>query len=169
MTAENLIGFENLPQTLPAYCLESFRRNKKADALSYKNGNSWKHISGAESVEKIKRLALGLSDLGVKSGDRIAIISENRPEWSLTDLAALALRAVVVPIYTTQAVEQIRYILEDSGAKMLFVSGKKLFKHAEKAIESVETIEKIIFYDEDNLLENDNRALTLAEIEKRGE
>jgi len=169
MIAENLIGFENIPQTIPHFCLESFRRNKKADALSYKLENVWKHISGAEVIEKIKRIALGLSDLGVKAGDRIAIISENRPEWSLTDLAVLALRAVVVPIYTTQAVEQVRYILEDSGAKMLFVSGKKLFKHAEKAIESVETIEKLIFFDDEGVPENDNRALTLADIERRGE
>lgn len=157
-----------MPQTLPAYCLESFRRNHKPDALSYKLENVWKHISGAEAIEKIKRLALGLSDLGVKAGDRIAIISENRPEWSLTDLAALALRAVVVPIYTTQAVEQIRYILEDSGAKMLFVSGKKLFKHAERAIESVETIEKLIFFDENSIPDGENRALALADIERRG-
>ncbi len=169
MTAENLIGFENLPQTLPAYCLESFRRNNKRDALAYKIENVWKNISGAEAVEKVKRIALGLSDLGVKAGDRIAIISENRPEWSLTDLACLALRAVVVPIYTTQAVEQIRYILEDSGAKMLFVSGKKLLKHASAAIETVETLEKLIFFDADSLPEDDNRAVTLAEIEKRGE
>jgi long-chain acyl-CoA synthetase len=169
MIAENLIGFENIPQTIPHFCIESFRRNNKADALGYKLENAWKHISGAEVVEKIKRIALGLSDLGVKAGDRIAIISENRPEWSLTDLAILALRAVVVPIYTTQAVEQVRYILEDSGAKMLFVSGRKLFKHAEKAIESVETIEKLVFFDEDSKPENDNRALTLADIEKRGE
>ena len=169
MTAENLIGFESIPQTLPAYCLESFRRNKKPDALSYKLENTWKHISGAVAIEKVKHLALGLSDLGVKAGDRIAIISENRPEWSLTDLACLALRAVVVPIYTTQAVEQIRYILEDSGAKMLFVSGKKLFAHAGKAIESVETIEKLVFYDEEGVLTGDSRILTLADIEKRGE
>ncbi|MET0752989.1 MAG: long-chain fatty acid--CoA ligase [Pyrinomonadaceae bacterium] len=169
MTAENIIGFENIPQTIPHFCLESFRRNNKPDALSYKLENVWRHISGAEVIEKIKHLALGLADLGVKAGDRIAIISENRPEWSLTDLACLALRAVVVPIYTTQAVEQIRYILEDSGAKMLFVSGKKLFKHAEKAIESVETIEKLVFFDEDSLPENNNRALTFASIEKRGE
>ena len=53
--------------------------------------------------------------LGVKRGDRIAIISENRPEWSLVDLAILGLGAVNVPIYTTQAVEQIRFILENSG------------------------------------------------------
>jgi long-chain acyl-CoA synthetase len=169
MTARNLTGFETIPQTLPHFCLESFRRNNKPDALSYKLENTWKHISGAEAVAKVKRIALGLSDFGVKAGERIAIISENRPEWSLVDLACLALRAVVVPIYTTQAVEQIRYILEDSGAKMLFVSGKKLFKHAEKAIESVETIEKLIFFDEDGVLAGDDHILTLAEIEKRGE
>ena len=136
--------------------------------LSYKIDEVWKHLSGEEVIEKIKHIALGLADLGVKAGDKIAIISENRPEWSLTDLAILSLRAVNVPIYTTQAVEQIRYILEDSGAKMLFISGKKLFKHAEEAIQSVERLEKIIFFDDDSLPENDNRALTLSEIEKRG-
>ncbi len=168
MNAENIIGFETLPQTLPHYCIESFRRHRKSDALSYKLGDVWKHISGEEVIEKIKRLALGLADLGVKAGDKIAIISENRPEWSLTDLAILSLRAVNVPIYTTQAVEQIRYILEDSGAKMLFISGKKLLKHAEDAIQSVERLEKIIFFDDDAKPANDSRALTLADIEKRG-
>ena len=169
MNAENIIGFENLPQTLPHYCIESFRRNRKPDALNYKIGDVWKHISGEEVIEKIKRLALGLAALGVKAGDKIAIISENRPEWSLTDLAILSLRAVNVPIYTTQAVEQIRYILEDSGAKMLFISGKKLLKHAEDAIQSVERLEKIVFFDDDAKPANDNRAMTLAEVEKRGD
>ncbi len=168
MIAENLIGFENIPQTLPHFCLESFRRHNKVDALSYKLENVWKHLSGSEVIEKIKNIALGLADLGVKAGDKIAIISENRPEWSLTDLAILSLRAVNVPIYTTQAVEQIRYILEDSGAKMLFISGKKLFKHAQIAVESVETIEKIVFFDDDYLLEGDSRAIKLSDIERRG-
>lgn len=168
MIAENLIGFENIPQTIPHFCLESFRRHKKPDALSYKLDDVWKHISGAEVIEKIKNLALGLASLGVRAGDKIAIISENRPEWSLTDLAILSLRAVNVPIYTTQAVEQIRYILEDSGAKMLFVSGKKLFKHAQAAVESVETLEKIIFFESDAKPETDNRAMTLSEVERRG-
>ena len=169
MNGENIIGFEKLPQTLPHYCIESFRRNRKPDALGYKIGDVWKHISGEEVIEKIKRLALGLAALGVKAGDRIAIISENRPEWSLTDLAILSLRAVNVPIYTTQAVEQIRYILEDSGAKMLFISGKKLLKHAEDAIQSVERLEKLIFFDDDAKPENDNRAMTFSDIERRGD
>ncbi len=168
MTAENLDGFENIPQTLPHYCIEAFRRYGKADTLNYKIDNTWHNIAGEEVIEKIKRLALGLSDLGVKAGDKIAIISENRPEWSLTDLAILSLRAVNVPIYTTQAVEQIRYILENSGAKMLFISGKKLWKHAENAIQSVERLEKLVFFDDDAIPENENRAITLTEIEKRG-
>ena len=60
---------------------------------------------------------MGLAALGIKAGDRVAIISENRPEWSLADLALLGLRAVNVPIYTTQAVEQVRFILENSGCE----------------------------------------------------
>src|SRR3954453_16021973 len=129
MIANNLIGFENLPQTLPHYCLESFRRNNKPDALCFKSGDRWERIAGGAAVEEVRRIAFGLAASGIAPGDRVAIISENRPEWSLADLAVLCLRAVVVPIYTTQAVDQIRYILENSGSKMLLVSGKKLYKH----------------------------------------
>ena len=168
MIADNLIGFDSIPQTIPHFCIESFRRNNKTDALAFKIGDVWHFLSGTEVIERIKRIATGLASLGVKAGDRIAIISENRPEWSLTDIAILSLRAVNVPIYTTQAVEQIRYILEDSGAKMLFVSGKKLFKHAEPAIQSVEQIEKLIFFDDDAKPDN-GRAMTLAEIERKGD
>lgn len=168
MINQNLIGFENIPQTIPHFCLESFRINKRSDALSYKIDNAWKNLSGTEVIDRIKNIALGLTSLGVKEGDKIAIISENRPEWSLTDIAILSLRAVNIPIYTTQAVEQIRYILEDSGAKMLFISGKKLWKHAEKAIQSVERLEKLVFFDADAKPEDDNRAITLEDIEKLG-
>ncbi len=169
MTAENLIGFENIPQTIPHFCFESWRRHNKTDALSHKVKDVWENFSGLAVIERIKRIALGLADLGVKAGDRVAIISENRPEWSLTDLAILSLRAVNVPIYTTQAVEQIRYILEDSGAKILCISGKKIYKHAEDALHSVERIEKLIFFDADAVPAENNKALTLAEVEKRGE
>ncbi|MGD9590461.1 MAG: long-chain fatty acid--CoA ligase [Pyrinomonadaceae bacterium] len=168
MVAANLIGFETIPQTLPSFCIESFRRNAKSDALAYKLGEVWTYLSGPEAIERVKRIAAGLAALGVKAGDRIAIISENRPEWSLTDLAILSLRAVTVPIYTTQAVEQIRYILEDSGAKMLFVSGKKLFKHAEAAIQSVERIERVIFFDPNDELRENARSMTLGDLETAG-
>lgn len=169
MAAANLIGFEGIPRNLPAYCLESFRRNNKPDALAFRLEGVWRPISGREAIGRVKRLALGFAALGVKAGDRVAIMSENRPEWSLVDLAILSLRAVNVPIYTTQAVEQIRYILENSGARMLCVSGSKLFRHAEPAIQTVEQIEKFVFFDEDAVPANDSRSISLSAIEDSGE
>ncbi len=125
-------------------------------------------MSGREVIETINRLALGLYKMGVRAGDRIAVMSENRPEWSLFDLALLSLRAVNVPIYTTQAVEQIRYILDDSGAKILAVSGKKLYKHAENAIRSVERLEKIVFFDR-GVDVDESRAKYFDDVEDIGE
>ena len=169
MNAENLIGFDKLPQTIPHFCFESFSRHNKPDALAYKSGETWINLNGKEIVERVKRIAMGLAAFGVKAGDRVAIISENRPEWSFVDLAILSLRAVNVPIYTTQAVDQIRFILENSGAKMLFISGKKIWKHAESAIHSVEQLEKLIFFDADGKPEDNSRAITLADIETAGD
>lgn len=169
MTSPNLTGFDQIPQTIPHFCLESFRRHNKPDALAFKAGDAWKYFDGNAAIERVKRIAMGLAALGVQAGDRIAIISENRPEWSLADLAILSVRAVNVPIYTTQAVEQIRYILENSGARFLFISGKKLWKHAENAIQSVEQLEKLIFFDEEGVPDGGSRSISLAEVESRGE
>ena len=167
--ADNLIGFDRIPQTIPHYCFESFRRYNKRDALAYKVEGVWNYLNGDAVIERVKHIAMGLAAMGVKAGDRVAIISENRPEWSFVDLAILSLRAVNVPIYTTQAVEQIRYILENSGAKMLFVSGKKIWKHAENAIRSVERLEKLIFFDAEGVPDAESRAITLSEVESRGD
>src|ERR1043166_3695587 len=169
MTAANLSGFETIPQTIPHYCFESFRRHNKRDALAFKLGDTWNYLNGIDAIERVKRIATGLATLGVRAGDRIAIISENRPEWSLADLAILSLRAVNVPIYTTQAVEQIRFILENSGARMLFISGKKLWKHAENAIQSIEQLEKLIFFDREDIPENESRAIALDQVEAKSD
>ena len=165
----NLIGFEDFSQTIPQFVCESLLRFKKEDAWNHRVKEVWEHLSYTEILEKLKKITLGLADIGVKEGDRVAIISENRPEWSFADLAILSLRGVNVPIYTTQAVEQIRYILEDSGAKALFISGKKLWKHAMRALEGVEHLEKLIFFEDDAMPENDSRAMSLTQLEKRGD
>lgn len=169
MIADNLIGFDQIPQTIPHFCFESLSRHNKRDALAFKIGDAWNYLNGNDVVERVKQIALGLRSLGVKAGDRIAIISENRPEWSFVDLAILSLRAVNVPIYTTQAVDQVRFILENSGARMLFVSGKKIWRHAENAIRSVEQIEKIVFFDHDSVEASDARAMSLRDLESAGD
>ncbi|HEY6187347.1 MAG TPA: long-chain fatty acid--CoA ligase [Pyrinomonadaceae bacterium] len=160
-------GTSTTPTTLPKFCLAAIRQYGKADALNHKRGGEWINISAETFIERVRALAVSLAELGIKAGDRIALLSENRPEWSITDLAILSLGAINVPIYTTQAVEQVRYILEDSGARMLFVSGRKVFKHARAGIESVETLERIIFFEAD-AAEGMERAMTLETLEQRG-
>jgi len=155
--------------TVPALCLAAIKRHAKPDALNEKRGGRWLHTSAGVFVERVRYVALGLAELGIKAGDRIALLSENRPEWSIVDLAILCLGAVNVPIYTTQAVEQVRFILEDSGARLLFVSGRKVFKHAHAAIETVEQIEKTIFFDADAVPATDAPlSLTLDALEEKG-
>ncbi|MBV9240915.1 MAG: long-chain fatty acid--CoA ligase [Acidobacteria bacterium] len=167
--SNNLAGFESIPQTIPHYCFESWRRHRKQNALAHKVSDKWDYIPGPSAIARVKRIAFGLAMLGVKRGDRLAIISENRPEWSLVDLAILSLGAVNVPIYTTQAVEQIRFILENSGARFLFVSGKKIWRHAEAAVESVESLEKVVFFDSDETTKEISRGVTLEQIEQDGD
>lgn len=157
-----------MPATLPALCLEAIRRHGKADALNERKGGEWVHIPATVFINRVRHVALGLTTLGIKAGDRVAVLSENRPEWSIADLAILSLRAINVPIYTTQAVEQVRFILEDSGARVLFVSGRKVFKHALPGIEGVEALDTLVFFDADDAPEIE-QATTLDALERRGE
>ena len=90
--------------------------------LLYKKEGAWRAISSAEFRRAVEELSLGLRALGVEAGDRVAILSENRPEWAFADLATLAAAAVDVPIYPSSTPAQVLYILNDSGAKAVFVS-----------------------------------------------
>jgi long-chain acyl-CoA synthetase len=157
----------NALTTIPQLCLDAIRRYSKPDALNHKQEGQWLNISAEIFIRRVRHVALGLMELGIKAGDRVALLSENRPEWSITDLAILSIGAVNVPIYTTQAVEQVRFILEDSGARMLFVSGRRVFKHARPGVEGVEQLERIIFFDED-ATQGVERAMTLNALETRG-
>jgi len=164
-----LMAFEDIPLTIPNFCFAAFSAHNKRDALAYKVGDVWNYLSGSEAIERVKRIAHGLVSMGIAKGDRVAIISENRPEWSLVDLAVLSLGAITVPIYTTQAVEQVRFILENSGARMLFISGKKIWKHAAEAIQTTEQLERLVFFDADGVPDGGSRATTLAEVEAAGD
>jgi len=95
---------------------------RKPALLRYKSDGVWRDISTEEFAATVRSLALGLQSIGVRKGDRVAILSENRPEWTTFDHAILNLGAVTVPIYSTLLTEQIRFILDNSQAKALVVS-----------------------------------------------
>ena len=113
-------------EALPAQTLVDYFRHAaasgKAELLVSKVDGAWKPVSAGEFEERTKGLALGLALLGVDREDRVAILSENRPEWPMTDFATLSLGALTVPIYTSYLAPQVEYILRDSLAKVVVVS-----------------------------------------------
>src|SRR5260370_24758581 len=85
--------------------------------------HSWTEISDAAG-----KLRAGLAGLGVKPGDRVAILSDNCPEWIVVDQAVLGLGAVVVPLYTTSGLEETAHVINDSGAKVIATNGSQMIK-----------------------------------------
>jgi long-chain acyl-CoA synthetase len=160
---------ENLtaPATLPAVCLQAIARHNKPDTVSEKRGEEWVHISAEEFIRRVRHIALGLADLGIRTQDRVALISENRPEWSIADLAILSIGAIVVPLYTTQSVEQIEFILRDSGARALMVSGGRILKHAREGFAGIDHLEHVIVFDPESTQATAN-SISLESIETRG-
>jgi long-chain acyl-CoA synthetase len=94
----------------------------KPNLLISKVGGVWKPISAADFGFTVRALSLGLNGLGLQPGDRAAILSENRPEWAMADYAVLCAGAWSVPIYPTLPAAQIAPLLNDCGAKAIFVS-----------------------------------------------
>src|ERR1044072_585895 len=152
--------------SVPALCLTAGLGHNKTDALNHRAEGKWVNITAEQFVERVKNCALGLAALGVRPGDRIALLSENRPEWSIVDMAILSLGAINVPIYTTQAVEQIEYILSDSGSKAIFISNRRLFKHAQPAL-AKRALDHLIFFDAE-VAELVEHGISLEKMEQRG-
>ncbi len=90
--------------------------------MLYRENGKWLPISSREFGVSVARIVRALYTWGIRGGDRIAILSENRPEWPMADMASLLLGAVTVPLYTTLTAEQIAFLLRDSGSRVVFVS-----------------------------------------------
>jgi long-chain acyl-CoA synthetase len=158
--------FSREASSVPGLILATVLRHNKSDALNYREDGKWFNIPAATFVERVKNVALGLAGLGVRPGDRIALLSENRPEWSIVDLAILSLGAINVPIYTTQALDQIDYILSDSGARAIFISDRRLYKHAQPVLAN-KAMAHLVFF-EPEVAEDIDRACDLTELEEKG-
>ncbi len=94
----------------------------KPDLLLAKKSGAWTPVSTAQFMDTVKAVSCALESLGVKQGGRVALLSENRPEWSIVDFACQCYGAVLVPIFPTMMAEQVAYLLKDSGATVAFVS-----------------------------------------------
>jgi long-chain acyl-CoA synthetase len=111
------------PTTLTALFFDAVDRYAgHPAAFRYKADGVWRSVTHREAEDRVRGLSLGLRELGVRPGDRVAILSETRLEWALADYACLCARAADVPIYPTLPAAQVEYILRDSGAVAVFCS-----------------------------------------------
>jgi long-chain acyl-CoA synthetase len=114
--------------------------------VMHRRAIQWVSISSAELYQNVVGVARALREWGISRGDRVAILSENRPEWTIADFACLLIGAVVVPVYTTLTGEQTAYILRDSGARAVFVSTEKQLLKVQ-SIQDQTAVERIVVMD----------------------
>jgi long-chain acyl-CoA synthetase len=135
--------------TLSRLFLRTCRTHKKPNRMMVKKDGAWNLISTEGFETSVRRLSLGFQSLGLKPGDRVALLSENRPEWVMADLAALAAGGVTVPIYTSLLPDQVRYIIDDSGARMVVCSDLDLWRKVEAVRSELPALERVILIEGD--------------------
>jgi long-chain acyl-CoA synthetase len=115
-------------------------------ALLYRQSGAWLPISSREFGRRVARMAHALQDWGIRRGDRVALLSENRPEWPVADIASLLLGAVTVPLYTTLTPEQTAFVLNDSGCRIIFLSSEPQLRKVLSILDQTK-LEKIVVMD----------------------
>jgi long-chain acyl-CoA synthetase len=153
------------PGTVNALFFDAVERFDRADALLHKVNGVWESISHRTILQRVRHVALGLAKLGIAAQDRVALLSENRPEWLIADYACLCSAIVDVPVYPTLPAEQIPYLLNDSGARAMFVSTAEQARKVAKVRADAPALEWIIGF---AATKEDGCDLTLAELEALG-
>jgi long-chain acyl-CoA synthetase len=152
------------PGTLTKLFFDAVSKYNRPDALQVKIAGAYKPISHSEVAERVRHAARGLSSLGVRRGDRVGILSENRPEWAIADFACLTAGLTDVPIYPTLPADQIAYILKDSGAVAIFVSNKAQAEKIREIRSQVPALKTVVAFDDVPGLAN----MSMTDLEKRG-
>ncbi len=130
---------------------ESVKKHNNLCALGYFKDNQYHKITYQELSDAVDSVSTWLKNAGVRQGDRIGIISYNRPEWAMADLAILKLGAIVVPMYHMPEhflpIQQVEYILKDAQIKILFVENFQLYQHIKSIKDKVPGLEAIVIFD----------------------
>src|SRR6267142_1244903 len=135
-------------RTIPDLLRHSVETHRKPDAFLVKRQDRWEPVSISEFAERVRAVARDLAARGVKHGDRVAILSENRIEWALADQAILSIGGVVVPIYATLPADHIAPMLADSGAIGAFVSSVAQEEKLRSVIREAPALSWILCFDD---------------------
>jgi long-chain acyl-CoA synthetase len=151
------------PTTMAAMVLDA-AAGRRGMAVRHKEGGAWRRTGYPELGRRVTALARGLLALGAEPGDRVAILSQTRPEWTCADFAVLCVGAVTVPVYQTNSPEECRYVLEHSGARFLFCEDAVQLGKVEGIRDELPALEHVIAFTQAR-----DGALSLEELEARGE
>jgi long-chain acyl-CoA synthetase len=163
-----------MAETICHKFLETSRKHADAMAVMYKRGDRWNELSWQSYREVVESIAAGFQILGVRKGDRVAILSNSRLEWAATDMALLGLGAVTVPIYQSSSPEDVTHILHDSEAKVLVCETPSLARRLTDIIREAKSIEHVVCFEIPNKTpapeskEDLPRYFTLDEIQAKG-
>src|SRR5690348_15237444 len=129
---------------LPRLFLDALDRFANPRAQIYRTAAGWQAISASEMLRRVAGLAKALVGLGIHSGDRVGIFAPNCPEWHVADFAIQGLGAVVVPVYFNESLDRIAYILNDSGARVVFVAGEPQMRKIDDLRAMAKLVEHVI-------------------------
>jgi long-chain acyl-CoA synthetase len=154
------------PTTLVDVFKSVARAHKRSDTLNYKRNGQWISISSDELLARAGKIAAGLHSIGLRHGDRLALLSENRVEWTLTDAGCIFAGVIDVPIYPTLTPPQVRYILNDSGASVLVLENSRKLHELETILFECPEVKHVLIFESDAATEAS--VLTLEQIEEKG-
>jgi long-chain acyl-CoA synthetase len=135
------------PQTIVDLFEEAVTHKSRTDALLVKRKDNFQPLSSAEVRSQVEGMVAGLMDLGVEGGDRIALLSENRPEWLVADIAILSAGAINVPVYPTLPSNQIESLLNDAGVKIIILSTAEQLEKIREIQSKVPTLQATVVMD----------------------
>jgi long-chain acyl-CoA synthetase len=152
------------PGTLNQLFFAAIEQFDKPDALQVKSGGNYVPLSHREIELRVRHAALGLKTLGLSRGDRVGLLSENRPEWAIADYVCLTSGVTDVPIYPTLPADQISFILKNSGATAVFVSTPEQALKIAEIRSQLPDLTHVISFDR----VGPSADLTLSDLEHRG-
>jgi long-chain acyl-CoA synthetase len=154
------------PRTLTELYFGALERfGHRPVAVRAKRDGQWYELTYQQLADRVQDLSLGLLELGIAPGDRVAILSENRPEWAIADYACLAARCTDVPIYPSLPAKQVEYTLCDSGATAIFVSTRTQLEKVKEIRPRVAGLKQVISFDP---AVSEPGVLTLEQVYARG-
>lgn len=134
-------------RSIPDMLMSNATEFSSRPAIKYRKQGTFVTLTYAAYYERVLMVSRGLGRMGVKPGDRIAILSENRAGWVIADMGILCAGAVTVPIYPTNTPEQIEYMVNHSGARIIFVSGKFQYTKLLKVREALPGVELVVSFE----------------------